>query len=317
MNNKQLEYFITIVNENGIGNAAKVLYVTPSSLSQMVKKLEEELSAELFIRGRKQFQLSYAGRQLYNFAIATAQNYKQMVQGLNDIEGVFYGELVVSMSVKRAASLLSLMLPPFMKKYPGVKISALADMKTIEERERSLVNGNCDFIINSYHDKPLNFREVEYVQVAKEQLVLFVGKNTNLAKRIVPDGIPPKEVQMDEIWDESYLLSAPIYGGRFMVDKLFAYYNKVPRILAQISPVSASLQMVDTGDYNTISAEIIRNGELITPGTRNGYAIPIALDNQTLNIGSRPIFIAYKKHMPLVSFQKDFIDIAIETLSDI
>ena len=37
MNNRQLEYFITIVNEGNIANAARALYISDSALSQLIK----------------------------------------------------------------------------------------------------------------------------------------------------------------------------------------------------------------------------------------------------------------------------------------
>lgn len=73
MNNRQLEYFITIVNEGNIANAARALYISDSALSQLIKKLEEEVGARLFIRTRNAMQLSFAGRKLYEYALATVR----------------------------------------------------------------------------------------------------------------------------------------------------------------------------------------------------------------------------------------------------
>ena len=48
MNLKQMEYFITIVNEGSISAAAKSLHISQPPLSTQMKLLEEELGVTLF-----------------------------------------------------------------------------------------------------------------------------------------------------------------------------------------------------------------------------------------------------------------------------
>ena len=135
MNNRQLEYFITIVNEGNIANAARALYISDSALSQLIKKLEEEVGARLFIRTRNAMQLSFAGRKLYEYALSTVQGYRQLIHTFKDSADICSGDLILSLSVKRAISLLPILLPPYIKRYPNVQIKTIADMFTVDERE--------------------------------------------------------------------------------------------------------------------------------------------------------------------------------------
>ena len=45
---KQLFYFVTVVNEGNISNAAKKLFMTQPPLSKQIKQLEEEFGCLLF-----------------------------------------------------------------------------------------------------------------------------------------------------------------------------------------------------------------------------------------------------------------------------
>lgn len=48
-----LQYFLTVVREENISRAAEILHITQPTLSRGIQRLEEELGAQLFIRGRR------------------------------------------------------------------------------------------------------------------------------------------------------------------------------------------------------------------------------------------------------------------------
>ena len=48
-----LQYFLTVVREENISRAAELLHITQPTLSRGIQRLEEELGAQLFIRGRR------------------------------------------------------------------------------------------------------------------------------------------------------------------------------------------------------------------------------------------------------------------------
>lgn len=50
INIKQLKYFITCADAGSFSEAASVLYTTQSSVSKVIRALEEEMQASLFIR---------------------------------------------------------------------------------------------------------------------------------------------------------------------------------------------------------------------------------------------------------------------------
>ena len=50
INIKQLKYFITCADAGSFSEAASVLYTTQSSVSKVIRALEEEMQASLFVR---------------------------------------------------------------------------------------------------------------------------------------------------------------------------------------------------------------------------------------------------------------------------
>jgi DNA-binding transcriptional LysR family regulator len=61
---QQLRCFLAVAEELHFGRAAERLHMTASPISRIVKDLEKELGAELFIRGYHQIQLTPAGQEL-------------------------------------------------------------------------------------------------------------------------------------------------------------------------------------------------------------------------------------------------------------
>lgn len=47
---RELQYFLTVVQEENISRAAEVLHITQPTLSRQMAQLEEELGAQLFVR---------------------------------------------------------------------------------------------------------------------------------------------------------------------------------------------------------------------------------------------------------------------------
>ena len=65
MDLKQLEYFVTVINEGTISSAARKLNLSQPPLSAQMKSLEQEIGSQLFFRGSRQIELTEAGRILY------------------------------------------------------------------------------------------------------------------------------------------------------------------------------------------------------------------------------------------------------------
>ena len=62
MNLKSLRYIITIAEEQNLTKASKRLFVSQSTLSLFLRKLEEELGLSLFERSKNKLTITPAGR---------------------------------------------------------------------------------------------------------------------------------------------------------------------------------------------------------------------------------------------------------------
>jgi len=63
MNEKHIQYVLTIAQEGSFTAASRKLYVSQSSLSQTIKLIERDLGAPIFDRNTTPVSLTFAGQK--------------------------------------------------------------------------------------------------------------------------------------------------------------------------------------------------------------------------------------------------------------
>lgn len=122
MNEKHMQYVLTVLKEGSFTSAAKKLYVSQPSLSQIIKTAESNLGAPIFNRSTEPITLTPAG-QLYVEAArqvtTISTNLKKQVEELSNEE---FGKIRLGISVQRGMELLPELYPRFKKRFPHVEI---------------------------------------------------------------------------------------------------------------------------------------------------------------------------------------------------
>ena len=120
MNEKHMQYVLTVLKEGSFTNAAKKLYVSQPSLSQIIKTAESNLGAPIFDRSTDPITLTPAG-QLYVEAArqvtTISTNLRKQVEELSKEE---FGTIRLGISVQRGMELLPELYPRFKKRFPHV-----------------------------------------------------------------------------------------------------------------------------------------------------------------------------------------------------
>ena len=68
MDLKQLQFFVTCAQAGSFSDAAKILYSTQSSVSKVIKALEDNLGMQLFERLPRGIRLTVQGQKVYHYA---------------------------------------------------------------------------------------------------------------------------------------------------------------------------------------------------------------------------------------------------------
>lgn len=121
MDIKQLNYFITTVEEGSISAAAARLHISQPPLSTQLKVLEKELGVILFERGPRSITLTDAGRLLYNRAKNLTSLADSIQQEMADFGNGLQGLLRIGTISSSAVFLLDKCVENFHNKYPHVR----------------------------------------------------------------------------------------------------------------------------------------------------------------------------------------------------
>lgn len=80
MDFKQLQSFVTVVQEESFTQAAGRLFVSQSTVSTHIHQLESELNTKLILRTTKSLQITPKGRELYEYALNILELKERMIQ---------------------------------------------------------------------------------------------------------------------------------------------------------------------------------------------------------------------------------------------
>jgi len=115
-----LRVFLAVAEERGFSKAAARLFRTQSAVSQSVRRLEEELKADLFDRTTHEVRLTEAGKTLVGYAervLALTDEAERAVRDLLDVKG---GRVVIGANEAGLEVLLPL-IGRFRERNPGVE----------------------------------------------------------------------------------------------------------------------------------------------------------------------------------------------------
>ena len=118
MNFLSLEYFLVIAEEKNFSRAADKLFVSQQSLSEHVKKLEQELGTPLFKRGRS-LTLTVAGECLVTGAQEILDAQSRMLQQIAFVTENRRKKITIAVSTFDVPPFLPELLARYKAKYPN------------------------------------------------------------------------------------------------------------------------------------------------------------------------------------------------------
>lgn len=143
---KQIEYFVSIVEEDSFTEAAEKMYISQSAISQAVAALEKELDTKLIIRKNRSFSLTPAGQFFYRKG-------KKILLELNELHDETIrigkeeeGELCIGYLNLYAGPELYETIAEFVALYPDISISTVSG--THEELYNGLSSGSINLVLN-------------------------------------------------------------------------------------------------------------------------------------------------------------------------
>lgn len=114
----QIKYFKVIAETENISKAAEQLYIAQPSLSQTLKRLEDELGTPLFDRTGKRITLNGAGKIFLKYCNEVLTSLQNAELELNEYKGG--GQRDVNIAVESASLLISEIVSNIRESFPNI-----------------------------------------------------------------------------------------------------------------------------------------------------------------------------------------------------
>lgn len=174
----QLGYFIEIARQRSFTRAAGRLHMAQPALSQQMKNLEAELGTPLFNRGRKEVQLTAAGKAFLPRAeglLLQAEAAKAIVLDVAQLRG---GKLTIAAIPSVSACFLPEVIHTFSRQHDQVALQLIEDSS--ENVADCVESGRADI---GFLQLPASKAAFKSQTLITEPFVLLVGKSHELARQ--------------------------------------------------------------------------------------------------------------------------------------
>lgn len=168
-----LRTFQAVVEEGGILAASRKLNTVQSNVTSRIRRLEEELGAELFFRKGRGIELAPSGRVLLDYARRMIRLEQETSAAVRQV-GESIGELRIGAMETFAALHLPTALKAVRSEHPGVELRVYTD--TSASLTDRILNHklDCAFIAG-----PVVHPELEFEQLVVEELVQVSAADAN------------------------------------------------------------------------------------------------------------------------------------------
>lgn len=231
---QQLRYFCAVARTGSFTRAAENEHVAQPSLSQQIRKLEDELGTRLFDRLGRAVRLTQFGQALLPRAEGILRRVDEAKLEIQEMAGTEQGKLVIGAIPTMAPYFLPARLASFARKFPRVEISVIEGVTS--ELVQLVQRGSIDLALLAL---PVAAGQCLCRELFRERMFLALPERHRLAGSA--------EVRLTEIENEPFLL---LKEGHCFRESTLAVCGRArlkPHVVFESGQFTTILAMVATG----------------------------------------------------------------------
>ncbi|UOF89003.1 LysR family transcriptional regulator [Fodinisporobacter ferrooxydans] len=233
---RQIQYFLETARCLNFTQAASNLFVSQSTLSEQINKLEQDLKCQLFERNGKKIRLTEEGEFMRSRCEQIVKYMADTIDGLQDIRNGLRGKIKIGALPTIALSWLPPFIVDFLKEFPGIQcsIKELGSSKI----EESIKNYEIDLGITTLPSKETSFlTSVLYV----EKLVLIIPEHHRFAS------LPKHSLDFKDFKDEPFIIYEKGFQLREIILNGFFKAGYQPNIVMEVERTESIKYLVESG----------------------------------------------------------------------
>lgn len=236
MNISRFRYFIEVCRTKNITKAAKNLFVSQPSITSAIKKIEEELGVNLFIREKQRVNLTKEGIYFY-------KEIEKIVNNLDDLVNVMkdFGQKQRSVKVGVPPMTASFILPEiflgFQKEHPEVNLE-IYEHGALESRE--LLKAEKLDLAVIIGDDDIKTNKNSFKLNRKTFFKLFVNEGHKFTQK--------ESISFKDIAEEPLILfNSGFYINKFVMKKFEELGVRSPNIILKTGQVNTVKRFISEG----------------------------------------------------------------------
>lgn len=243
---RSLQLFQHLAGSLHFTKTADALFVSPSTLSRVIQRLEQECGSPLFVRDNRRVRLTAAGQTMLTFTQQVLAHWQQVKGELDQRNQLLRGELSVYCSVTASQSHLPGILDRFRHRHPQIEIKLSTGDPALSVNH--VLEGNADAAIAIHTpDFP---SELKFQALDEIPLLL----------------IAPKEAQLNQLsqvdWRNHSVVLPDSGPSKRIVHHWFAEQGIRPRVYATVGGNEAIVSMVALGCGLGIVPQVVLDNSL-------------------------------------------------------
>lgn len=230
---RQLKVFEAVARHLSFSRAAEELHLTQPAVSMQIKQLEETVGLPLFEQMGKKVYLTDAGKEVFQYSRAIAQQLTDLESVLADMKGLGHGRLNISV-VSTANYFAAQLLAQFCRRHSQVRLSL--NVTNRETLLSQLANNEMDLGVMGQPPEGLDIMAEPFME---NPLVVIAAPSHPL---VGERRIPPARLA-----GEPFIMREPGSGTRSAMERFFQQQGIAPATGMEMSTNEAIKQAVMAG----------------------------------------------------------------------
>lgn len=282
---KQLKTFVAVAEYKKMSEAARKLYISQPTVSQIISDLEVEYQARLFERFPKELKITSAGLLLLNNAREIIAIYEHLEQSMKNINSL--RSLRIGATLTIGNTLMATLVDNLTRQYPDIDVTVFVDnTKIIEHR---MIHNELDIALV---EGIITRQEILTEPVIEDSLCLICGKKHPFAAK--------SSISIEELRNQNFIMREKGSGTRAIFENIMLTHH-IPFVTKW--ECSSRCAIVDAVRHNLGLG--VLSQRCITEYVEKEEIFSCTVENVSMK---RYFYLCYNQCHPFTSQMKDFAD---------
>ncbi|MEY8516028.1 LysR family transcriptional regulator [Lachnospiraceae bacterium 29-84] len=283
---RQLKTFIAVAEYKKMSEAAKRLYISQPTVSQMVSDLEEEYQTKLFERHPRELKITQSGKLLLQSAQEIVASHEHLEQSMRNVNSV--RPLRIGATLTIGNTLMGALVETLLGQYPDIDVTVFVDnTKIIEHR---MIHNELDIALV---EGIIVRQEIMTEPVLEDSLCLICGKKHPFAQR--------DSIAIEELRHQDFIMREKGSGTRAIFENIMLSHH-IPFVTKW--ECSSRSAIVDAVRHNLGIGVLSRR--CITEYVEKGEIFTCPVENVSMK---RYFYLCHNQNHPINSQIEDFIQV--------